>query len=203
MLDVSDKFAGVPFTMIEKDSGEKVGLKGFTQSEFETALGLSSGAPAETLTATPDAAAPMPAAEPAMPAADDMAMPANDETSAPSDTTSSMPDATPNMPSMPGIDEAPDMSVAPAAAPIGTASAPVMPTMPDMSAMSTAATAPAPVAAPVEAVATTASPVTPNMAPANPQSQLDGVLSDLESKSQPDLPDFSAPSAGSVQPQQQ
>src|SRR3990167_3941267 len=38
MLTVSNNFAGVPFTVIEKDDGQKVMLKGFTQPEFDTAL---------------------------------------------------------------------------------------------------------------------------------------------------------------------
>lgn len=39
MLNLSDNFAGVPFTLIVKDDGSQVGLKGFTREEFEEALG--------------------------------------------------------------------------------------------------------------------------------------------------------------------
>ena len=42
MLAVSNNFAGTPVTKIEKDSGETVVLKGFTQEEFDKALGITS-----------------------------------------------------------------------------------------------------------------------------------------------------------------
>ena len=41
MLAVSDNFTGVPFTLIQKDDGSKITLKGFTKEEFDTALGIS------------------------------------------------------------------------------------------------------------------------------------------------------------------
>lgn len=190
MLEVSDKFAGVPFTMIEKDTGEKVSLKGFTQSEFEAALGLSAAAPAVAMEPTPAEVAPAaPMSEPVLstpePAAPVMAdaTPMTDANPMAGDvagaTASSMPDATPNMPSMPGIDEAPatPMPSMPSAAPVD----------PSMTA-TPAASAPAP-------TPTVADPTTPSSDPANPQNQLDGLLADLQSKSQPDLPDFTAPAA--------
>lgn len=40
MLAVGDNFAGTPLTRIEKDDGQSVVLKGFTQSEFDEALGF-------------------------------------------------------------------------------------------------------------------------------------------------------------------
>jgi len=42
MLSISDNFAGTPVTQIEKDDGTKVVLKGFTEKEFATELGLQS-----------------------------------------------------------------------------------------------------------------------------------------------------------------
>ena len=42
MLDLSDKFAGVPFTVINKDDGSVVKLKGFTAEEFDAALATNS-----------------------------------------------------------------------------------------------------------------------------------------------------------------
>lgn len=42
MLAVSNNFAGTPVTKIEKDSGEAIVLKGFTQEEFDKALGITS-----------------------------------------------------------------------------------------------------------------------------------------------------------------
>lgn len=62
MLNVSNKFAGVPFTVIEKDGGEKVMLKGFTQSEFDAALGGSSDAAKPATPVTPASDMPKPAA---------------------------------------------------------------------------------------------------------------------------------------------
>lgn len=43
MLAVSDNFTGVPFTVIQKDDGNKATLKGFTKEEFDTALNLQIG----------------------------------------------------------------------------------------------------------------------------------------------------------------
>lgn len=46
MLAASDNFSGVPFTIIVKDDGSTVKLKGFTKEEFESALsGVSASAP--------------------------------------------------------------------------------------------------------------------------------------------------------------
>src|SRR3990167_10907903 len=41
MLTVSNNFAGTPVTKIEKDDGQISVLKGFTQEEFDQALGFS------------------------------------------------------------------------------------------------------------------------------------------------------------------
>src|SRR3989338_7084478 len=38
MLQISGNFAGVPFTMIVKDDGTELKIKGFTESEFDQAL---------------------------------------------------------------------------------------------------------------------------------------------------------------------
>ena len=40
MLAVGDNFAGTPLTRIEKDDGQSVVLKGFTQEEFDVAFGF-------------------------------------------------------------------------------------------------------------------------------------------------------------------
>lgn len=60
MLTVSDNFTGVPFTLIQKDDGSKVPLKGFTKEEFDSALGVSA-VPAQdtTLTQQPVSAQPV------------------------------------------------------------------------------------------------------------------------------------------------
>ncbi len=201
MLEKSDKFAGVPFTIIEKDGGEKVNLKGFTQSEFEQALGLSAGG-ATAMTAATTAPAPvaaptdmptdMSASAPASPAAP--AMPS-------SPVASSMPDAVSDMPSMPGIDEAPQSpSMTSSTQTPEVPTTPAMPVAPEMPA------APAmPTLEPtMSANPTSTMPSAPTeVAPANPQSQLDGLLADLQTKSQPDLPDFNAPASSDTAPQQQ
>ncbi|OGK41343.1 hypothetical protein A3A74_03355 [Candidatus Roizmanbacteria bacterium RIFCSPLOWO2_01_FULL_35_13] len=55
MLAISDNFAGTPVTKIEKDDGQSVVLKGFTQAEFDEALGYKEAvaekkdAPAESM----------------------------------------------------------------------------------------------------------------------------------------------------------
>ena len=41
MLAVSDNFAGTPVTKIEKDGSEPIIIKGFTQEEFDSALGIN------------------------------------------------------------------------------------------------------------------------------------------------------------------
>lgn len=41
MLTISDNFTGVPFTVIQKDDGSKIPLKGFTKEEFDTVFGIS------------------------------------------------------------------------------------------------------------------------------------------------------------------
>lgn len=64
MLAVGDNFSGTPVTRIEKDDGQSVVLKGFTQAEFDQALGFApaekqagpatpAGEPAKIETATP------------------------------------------------------------------------------------------------------------------------------------------------------
>jgi len=40
MLQAADKFAGVPVTVIEKDDGAKICLKGFTKEEFDKEFGF-------------------------------------------------------------------------------------------------------------------------------------------------------------------
>ncbi len=47
MLAVSDNFAGTPVTRLEKDDGQIQVLKGFTQSEFDEALGFAPSAPSK------------------------------------------------------------------------------------------------------------------------------------------------------------
>ncbi len=58
MLAASDNFAGVPFTLIVKDDGTQVGLKGFTKEEFDLALGLPTVVQSAPVTPTTSPAAP-------------------------------------------------------------------------------------------------------------------------------------------------
>lgn len=61
MLAASDNFAGVPFTLIVKDDGAQVGLKGFTKEEFDQALGIPivvTSAPVAATTPPTDTATP-------------------------------------------------------------------------------------------------------------------------------------------------
>ncbi len=70
MLSVSNNFAGTPVTKIEKDDGQIMVLKGFTQKDFEEALGLAPVAapsvtePVKTPVPPPIAPVPPPAAPP-------------------------------------------------------------------------------------------------------------------------------------------
>lgn len=54
MLNVSNNFAGTPVTKIEKDDGQILVLKGFTQTEFDNALGFSSPTPTAQAEPTPE-----------------------------------------------------------------------------------------------------------------------------------------------------
>ena len=49
MLAVGSNFAGTPVTKIEKDDGQIAVLKGFTASEFDTALGFGATSPVEPI----------------------------------------------------------------------------------------------------------------------------------------------------------
>jgi len=51
MLNISNNFAGTPVTKIEKDDGTSMVMKGFTQTEFDAALGT--GAPVTGDTTVP------------------------------------------------------------------------------------------------------------------------------------------------------
>lgn len=65
MLQVGSNFAGVPVTKIEKDDGQTVVLKGFTQSEFDAALATSQ--PAVQAQSDDTAQPPAPTPEPTTP----------------------------------------------------------------------------------------------------------------------------------------
>lgn len=132
MLQISNNFAGVPFTLIEKDGGEKVMLKGFTQSEFDEALGSMSAATIAPVATSSPAVAPAPATTPSAPL----------ETSQPAASTGGMAaDMSSGMPS--------------ASAPLGVAPAPVA-SMNDASVASAPAPTPTTPSVPPTAPLTTA-----------------------------------------------
>src|SRR5690349_6022639 len=53
MLEKSNKFAGVPFTVIVNDQGAENTLKGFTQEEFDKVLGFADKAPVQAVATQP------------------------------------------------------------------------------------------------------------------------------------------------------
>src|SRR3989338_117731 len=71
MQKLSDNFAGVPFTIITKDNGEEVKLKGFTQGEFDEVFNPSAPAsvpaPVTSTSASTTLADPMKSTSPVMP----------------------------------------------------------------------------------------------------------------------------------------
>ncbi len=64
MLTLSNNFAGTPVTKIEKDDGQIVVLKGFTQEEFDKTLGIVTTQPAQPQVAQAPAQMQAPAQNP-------------------------------------------------------------------------------------------------------------------------------------------
>lgn len=54
MLKLSNNFAGVPFTLVEKDNAQVVPIKGFTKEEFDTVFGFAAPSVEPVLPATPE-----------------------------------------------------------------------------------------------------------------------------------------------------
>jgi glutaredoxin len=158
MLTLSQNFAGVPFTVIEKDSGEKVMLRGFTQSEFEAALetlgavDMTTAQPADVAPSVPPLT--MDALNTGMSSSSPVTPPADMKTDMLSGQT---PVPTP-------VDDIKQVQTTPV--PVDAT-----PTMPAMDV--------APVSTPTPS-APTSIPATPE--PMDPQDELSGLLKDLESK---------------------
>lgn len=159
MLNISNNFAGTPVTKIEKDDGTSVVLKGFTQSEFDTALGLSTEsvvAPTSSMDASTTAAVAQTATQPPATPSMDMSSPV-----AAAPTEPAMPSMNPVMPPVEpptqdmsmGMPSTPstDMSTAPSSMPMDTSSNPV--------AANPTTVTPAPMGNPV----TDTTPTTPTM----------------------------------------
>lgn len=124
MLAVSNNFAGTPVTKIEKDDGEIVVLKGFTQEEFDKALGLTPTAaqvqtPSPAEEKTPPAPPAPPAPQPSQPRQTVAGSPA------PTMPPSTSPSQTPPPPPSPTTPTTP-----PAPQPTGQQSQPASPNLP-------------------------------------------------------------------------
>lgn len=128
MLDVSDKFPGVPFTVISKDNGEVVKIRGFTKTEFDAALTIEIPSVADVSTSQPtsqpvsDIPTITPTAEPVVQPAP---APVHAPTAEPSTPSSMSADLTTPQPApitaapvitepTPPIDPMPEISVSPA-----------------------------------------------------------------------------------------
>ena len=91
MMKLGSNFAGTPVTQIVKDDGSSTVLKGFTQTEFDAALGGSPVAAANADMTMPQA----PVDQPVAPATSDVAPVASDAMpAAPEPTTPPTPEAT-------------------------------------------------------------------------------------------------------------
>ncbi len=124
MLKTSDEFAGVPFTVVEKDDGSKVNLKGFTKEEFDKELGLvqAKQEPAMSMAnagikvpppappAAPTAPTPPPP-PPVAPATSDVAPPADGPLPPPAVTEQTTPPPAPVSPPTPEPLPTPDESL--------------------------------------------------------------------------------------------
>ncbi len=138
MLTVSNNFAGTPVTVIEKDDGSKVVLKGFTKDEFEKELNVKGPAAAPVSTdaagagngigndvmagsgaAGSSAAAAMPAQAPVAPTAAAAGTPPE-------------PTPEPAEPAVPAMPEVPAAAPEPAAPAMPPVSAPELPQTPAM-----------------------------------------------------------------------
>src|SRR3989344_1089273 len=177
MLTVSSNFAGVPFTVVEKDDGQKAMLKGFTQPEFDQArtTGATPPAPVKPMTATP----------------------ATTTTTTTTTTPTTTPLSVPSMPAMPSMPVIPTASPMPAEGSSSKAQAeldgilndlkskggvdlglqpstptmpqaPQVPSMPSMPMPSMPSTPPAPVSTPPPAPAMPPMPQTPPVTPPSP-----------------------------------
>ncbi|OGK24918.1 hypothetical protein A3F58_04170 [Candidatus Roizmanbacteria bacterium RIFCSPHIGHO2_12_FULL_37_9b] len=123
MLAVGDNFAGTPLTRIEKDDGQSIVLKGFTQSEFDEALGFKLPVSAKIETASP-ASTPV-NVQPEINLASTTPPPPPQTT--PSQTTPAEPTVL-ESPPIPTVIEPPTQSIQqPSSPPITEQSAPVIP----------------------------------------------------------------------------
>lgn len=174
MLNISNNFAGTPVTKIEKDDGQIIVLKGFTQDEFDKALAVDPNAPKQQVAppaaqpTVPAAAAPMPQDQSMMPSPTPTPQP-------PIQTAPVMPSA---QPMSPPVDTQPQMQM------------PIPPSIPqeqqpmnmqsDMNPMPPVQL-PQPIQAPQPPVDAMYAPPAPPTPPANDQA-LNSVLQNLQNR---------------------
>lgn len=185
MLNISNNFAGTPVTKIEKDDGQIIVLKGFTQDEFDKALAVDPNAPKQQIAppvsqpAAPDAAAsmPMPQEQLTTPSVA-QAMPTPPINTQPD--MNAMPPAQPTQPMQAAQPMSPQPP-APIPVQIQTQDAPPFNTQPDMNVMPPTQP-PQPMQAPQPPVNTMYAPPVPPSNPAGDQA-LNSVLQNLQNRS--------------------
>ncbi len=128
MLKVSDNFAGTPVTKVEKDGGEILILKGFTQDEFAKALNLS---PSAVVVPSLGSVSPQPAptSTPPMPQAPSQTSPTTPMSTIPAQTVA---DISANKPDM-TIESLSEPAVSTQSVTSTNPPEPVMPPMPSES----------------------------------------------------------------------
>jgi len=178
LLERSNKFAGVPFTMFE-DSGKTASLKGFTQSEFDETLANLQSAGAGI---APKTDSPMTSQALSTPASMPKSTLVSTPVSTPQSTPPSMPQNVPS--SMVSTPLSNDSAVQSIPKPPVKEDIKVSP-LPDLS-------MPATVAAQGGMVG--------NNAPADPQAELDTILKDLQTKTEPVSTQDSGVSPAPVEP---
>ena len=96
MLNVSNNFAGTPVTKVDKDDGQSVVLKGFTQSEFDNVFASNVQAANSTMP-VPPTDLPAPAGQPVQdqPVSNPQPDPAQPDPVAPDPVVPDMPEPTP------------------------------------------------------------------------------------------------------------
>lgn len=161
MLEKSNKFAGVPFTIIVNDQGVETPLKGFTKEEFDKVLGFADQAASQTAAPATQTApvAPAPVADATAPAAPQPPM--QDPVQAP---VQPMPQAPVETPVVPPIADVPSQPPAP------------MPPVQEVP--------PAPVAEVPSVPAESVAPVAPPAPTAPVDAQLNSVMNNLQAMSQ-------------------
>lgn len=201
MLNMSNNFAGTPVTVIEKDDGQKVVLKGFTKEEFDKELNLGSNAAAPATTGEEAKAPEVSAAAPATPEPAPVVPPAAPTPPVP--PAPIIPEApAPTMPSIPSIPPASEPSMPPSGItpPVGEPMAPTTPSIDETPVAPPApimpeAPAPAVPPSPVPPTEPSAPPVVPTgtpapaaAAPAANDDALNAILNNLQEKVNQDAP---------------